>query len=283
MLERFGQSLRIGLAREGAGIVRVSGLRRPGLEIVGEQAWRSGGEEGGFDGMGRQLAELLRECQNGCRFARIVLDDRWVRSWMVVPPKNAARRADLEAAACARFQMLYGESPAGWRLTGDWKAGQAFLACAIPLPLLEMLQQVSRERGLRLLEVAPHFVVAWNRWQVVMARDDAWLGVMHLGRLTLMAADRGCIIGVRELTLSGDSGQHQEAFLGLVEREALRLNLALPAEIAVSGHMPSHWVSRTTGRLKFRRLEPAAPAGSGHQLEGMWLAVAGGGNEQRAH
>lgn len=254
MRKRFGGTLRIGLSKTSATVVHTSGWWRTRGEVLADIAE----EECALpEAAAARLGALLKDCPR--LPARIVLCDNWVRRWMVTPPQNTSSLADCQAAAMARFQALFGEPLSGWHLAADWDARQPFLACATPRPLLAALQQVASERGLVLLEVAPQFVVAWNRWRADLLAG-AWFGVLHQRTLTFAALGQNGPEAVREVVLPEEALHDQHCVPEILAREALRLNLPMPPEIRLCGQIPAHWAMQKTGNLTFVRLDRDSPA-----------------------
>lgn len=284
MRNRSGNVLRIGLSKTGATVVRTSGWLQTQSEVLAE--WDGSQEEcTSPEIVINKLGVLLKDVDCSDMPVRIVLSDTWVRRWMVAPPQNAASLADCQAAAMARFQTLFGEQVSGWHLAADWDARQPFLACAIPRSLLAALQQVASEHKLVLLEIAPQFVVAWNRWRKHL-QAGTWFGVMHHQVLTLAVIGQNGLEAIRDVTLPGEAIEDQHRVPEILAREALRLNVPMPLEIRLCGQIPAHWVMQQTGNVAFVRMDknhPAnvaqsagAPTSSGvTQSPGVFLAFTG--------
>ncbi|MEC4590281.1 MULTISPECIES: hypothetical protein [Nitrospirillum] len=117
----------------------------------------------------------------------VTLGDDLVRLFMVAPPGNARGLGDIRAVAALRFQRLYGEDIAAWRLTFDAAVDQPFLACAMPQALHTALLDLARTHRLALTAVTPRFVTAWNAEHRRL--DGAWLGVAQAGAIITL----GCV------------------------------------------------------------------------------------------
>lgn len=253
MRNRFGSVLRIGLSKTGATVVHTSGWLQTHSEVLAE--WAGSEEEGTSPEVAvTKLGALLKDADCSRLPARIVLSDTWVRRWMVTPPQNASSLADCRAAAMARFQALFGEPMSDWHLEADWESRQPFLACATPRSLLAALQQVARERRLVLLEVAPQFVVAWNRWRTDLSAGT-WFGVLHQKVLTFAVLGQNGLETTRDVALPDEVLLDQHRVLETLAREALRLNVPMPPEIRLCGQIPAHWVMQKIGNLTFVRLD----------------------------
>ncbi|MBR8279078.1 hypothetical protein [Burkholderia vietnamiensis] len=118
--------------------------------------------------------------------ADIVISDAYARFWIVVPPKNASTRRDLRLCTLLRFEELFGDSPVNWSLQAVWHATKPFLACAIPLPLLNAIRTGMSSHRLSVQRCVPHFVAEWNRHCRSFQQGEKWFAVS--GDSTLTAA-----------------------------------------------------------------------------------------------
>jgi hypothetical protein len=233
MRKGFGQSLRIGVSPHGLALCTA---RRGAFAVVAEHSF--GGVTPGFEGIAAGVRELLAGA--GCAGwpATIILADELARLWQVVPPPASARMGDLEAAAALRFQTLYGEPAANWKIAAGWDAGRPFLAAAMPRQLLALLEELAREQRVDLVEIVPQFVAGWNRWCGAL-KPGAWYGLAQDRVLTLGAVENNVVVAVR--TTSIPDAATAQWLDEHVAREALRLNLPVPERIAVSGQAPHAW------------------------------------------
>lgn len=268
MRRRFGQILRIGVSRQGLALVKASRWSRAAPEVLGEMSF--GADAPGYEGIAAGVRQLLSEAGCARWNASVVLADDLARMWQVAPPPASARLADLEAAAALRFQALYGDSPANWKLAADWDVAAPFLAAAMPRQLLALLEQAAREQQVRLVEITPQFIAGWNQWRKAL-RPGAWYGLVQQGVLTLGVTSGGTVSAVRAIALPDGAtldwlGQH-------VTREALRLNTPAPERIAVSGQAPLAWNS-SAGSLACMLL---APGQGSSRSDAVQLAMTGSG------
>ena len=253
MRKRFGSVVHIGLSKTGATVILTSGWWQTHSEVLAE--WSGSDEECALPEIViNRLGALLQNLDCTHLPARIVLSDSWVRRWMVVPPHNATSLADCQAAANVRFQALFGEAMSGWHLSADWNARQPFLTCAIPRSLLTALQQVTSEHKLVLLEVAPQFVVAWNRWRKDI-QEGIWFGVLHHTTLTLAVVGRNGLAATHDVILPDAAMHDQHRVPEILARAALRLNVPMPPEIRLCGQIPVHWMMQKIGNLSFVSLD----------------------------
>lgn len=256
MRKRFGQALRVGVAPQGLALVKTSRWNGAPLEVLAEHRF-DGAAQPGFEAIGAALRQLLQEAKCAGWPLTIVLADELARVWQVTPPQDSARLADLEAAAALRFQSLYGEAASNWQIAAGWDAGKPFLAAAMPRHLLSLLQHAGAEQQLALIEIVPQFIAGWNRWCGAL-KPDAWYGLVQQGILTLGAVDGGSVRAVRACALPDGAslewlGQH-------VAREALRLNLAAPARLQLSGAAPAAWNNSSGGAFACSLLVPGQGA-----------------------
>lgn len=235
MRRRFGQGLRIGVSSAGIALVKTSRWGSDPVTVVAEHALPQGA-------LAQHVAVGLRAALADGAWSRwpasVVVADDLARMWQVTPPAGAARMADLEAAAALRFQQLYGEPASGWQIAGGWDPSQAFTAAALPRALHDALSIVAAEHKLALVEVVPQFIAGWNRWCGLVA-PDAWYGLVHDGVLTFGVPDGAGLGPVRAAQVPpGADASWLDAHAA---REALRLGVAAPARLQLSGQVPESW------------------------------------------
>ncbi len=268
---RRGQLL-LGVGRDGLAVLR-SGTAQAAPLLLGVQALPTPNSDD--SAIGPALSTLFDTLAAGRDLAgmavQVVLDGHWTRHWIVEPPANARSLADCRSAAAARFDMLYDAPLDGWHWTGDWHATAPALCCALPKTLLLMLQQACAAHRLVLHSVAPHFAVVWNRWHTQLT-DKAWLVLLHQSVVTLGLVDGGRLQALRRfgpLEANADSGSWLHA---LVQREALRSQLALPDKLLLCDDLGLAWQTGEYGGCAC--LRPLAPGA------GMVLAAGGTGDGQ---
>lgn len=239
-----GQSLRLGLGHDSLALVRVGRVFGRGATVLAEARLADAGDP---QALRQGLRALLAEAQVAGWPLSVVLADELVRMWQVAPPPNAARPADLEAAASMRYQALFGTPPGGWKIAADWQATRPFLAAALPLMLIEGLEEAARETRCHLVEIVPQFVAAMNAWRR-QHRPGAWFGLVHGQVLTLAAYDGRALAALRTAVVP--PGADREWLESHVAREALRVGVGRPERVQVCGPAPRNWASHE-GRLKF--------------------------------
>ncbi|MES2260831.1 MAG: hypothetical protein V4724_20115 [Pseudomonadota bacterium] len=237
MRRGMGQALRIGVSASALGLLRTSRWRSPAVTPLAEQAVTE--QDGPLQhAIGLALRELLAGQDVAGWPVTFVLADELTRLWQVTPPQQAARLADIEAAAALRFQHLYGESTAAWQLSAGWDARAPFFAAAVPRALLAVLEQGAAEHRLAVVEVLPHFVTSWNRWQRAL-KPGAWFGQLHDGLLSVGIVDDKRLHAVRALPVP--HGADAYWLTQTLNREALLAGCQAPALLQLCGQAPASW------------------------------------------
>lgn len=207
---------KIGLEIGGQAIVlRRAGARQPLAAAAGD-----------WPAMAAELAQLLpARARLSVRVA-----DCWVRYCLLEPPAGSASLRDCRLLLDARFEALYGHSPADWLLQADWQAGRPMLACAIPRSLRQAftgLSLVSLER------LVPALLEDWNHHCRALPETGVWCGTGD-GMLNLLYWEQGSLRLVRQ-----QRGGDANALLAL---ELARLGAAMPQARFCSGDaMPEGW------------------------------------------
>jgi hypothetical protein len=264
MRKSFGQSLRIGVSKDAVVLVKTGRFGGARAEVLAELDVKGPG----FDAIGGAMRQLLADAGCAKWNAGVVLSDELARIWQVTPPAGAARLADLEGAAAVRFQSLYGEPASNWKLAGGWDAAKPFIACALPRQLLAMLGAVAAEQQVTLVEIVPQFVAGWNQWRDQL-KPGAWYGLLQHNVLTLGAIEAGQLRAVR--AAATPEGANLEWLGRHVAREALRLNLAAPERLQLSGPAPAAW-NNSSGAFACALLSPQTGKSMSHAAQ---LALTG--------
>jgi hypothetical protein len=237
MRRRLGQGLRVGVSGAGLALLKTSRWFGAPATLLAEQRFADAVVPDAA-AMGDALGELLAAAGGARGPLRIVLADDLVRIWRVTPAPGSARLADLEAAAAVRFHALYGEPLTEWVVTAGWDAGAPFLAAAMPRALRAALEQAAAAQRVPVIEIVPQFIAGWNRWRGALA-PGAWYGQLHDGVLTLGVTADARLCALRSVVVPADAGR--DWLVAHVAREALRLDVAPPAQLQLSGPVPAHW------------------------------------------
>jgi hypothetical protein len=268
MRRRFGQELRLGVARGGVALVKTSRWGSVPATVLAEAVLDTGMAAADAAAALAQAVNVVLDmgAHDGWPLT-IVLADELVRLWQVTPPQHATRLADLQAAAAMRFQGLYGEPAAGWELSAGWDAVHPFLAAALPRALHGALHQGAAGHAMKVVEIVPQFVAVQNRWCGAL-RPGAWFGVVHDDVLTVGAVEGDAITAVRACSVpAGADGLWLAEHLA---REALRMNLPAPERAQLWGSVPSEWLE--SGAIACTQL--GAPEQSGWSAQAR-LAASG--------
>ena len=261
MLDWFTDRLHIGLSRQGIAVLHAKGGRRPSTTVLVDHAFTidaTASPEQWID----EIRQILENTQCPRLPTSVVLSNDWARFWTVTPPVNAVRLSDCQAAAQLRFQALYDAPLTGWQMAADWQIDAPFLACAVPDTLLSPLQQVASAYRLRLIEVAPQFIVGWNRWRRAL-QAGAWFGVTQDDTITFAAINNGQLCTMRSITRQLRDRERQSWLQEQLTREALRLHIPAPSAIQLCGHRSTSWSSSASDDLTVRWLG-TQPVHSGH-------------------
>lgn len=200
------------------------------------------------------LRRLFKEAQCTAKPLMVAMADKWVRMFMVTPPRNTASLEDCRAAMSMRFAQLYGDNISNWALQADWQANRPFLVCAMPAWVLDVIKAVADEYRLTLLSIVPQFVIAWNRWHPDLNHND-WFGIGHDGCLSFAAIDQNTLHSVRTIPIDAAAWQDPQWLAAHLEREALRMNLPPPSRIRLCGAIPSRIFTHCAPPLECIRLE----------------------------
>jgi len=272
MRRKLGQSLCIGIEPGAVSLLSVSRWSKAAPEVLAEQSFASGSGAVALESLGVALRELLSAQDVGGWPVSFVLADELTRLWQVNPPAQAARVADLEAAAMLRFHALFGETPAAWDVTADWDADQPFFAAAMPRALKALLEKVAAERRLAVTCIVPHFISVWNRWHKSL-KPNAWFGVMHGSVMMLAAIEERKLRAVR--TVPVPHGADHYWLTQMAQREALLFDMQTPQLIQLAGAVPAALAKPATQDGHVTTMQLGAGQGEGLSNASL-LACAGG-------
>jgi len=196
-----------------------------------------------------QIARVILENNlTGCA-TTLVISDELVRQWVVEPPQNVESLDDLKAAVSARFQALYGDSPAAWQIEADWKTDSPFLASAISKNLAVALDGLAKKCQLQWRQIAPHSVMLFNRWRNILP-PNTWMVTFENGRLSLTVTnDQRLVSAYRHIPCEADEISTEQNFIKLLNREALRMNLPSPKQVYFPRVLNEfNWLKQTTDK-----------------------------------
>lgn len=237
-LKHLQQVVHIGISRTDITVVQSSGIWKKTSQLLRQQSLY----DNAFTDhavLADQLRSLLSELN--CQYSSIciTLDDAFSRMWMVTPPQNATRLSDCEAAAAQRFYALFGGSASDWEIAANWDSQNSFLACALPRSLIVQIKNVADEFQMTIFNIAPHFVVAWNRWRHEI-KDGSWFGVVQHDVITLATVAGGRLTTVRAVSL--DEASRTRAWIDQhIQREGMLHQLQTPKRLCLTGQLPQSW------------------------------------------
>lgn len=247
MRKRFSR-LHIGLSHSGLAVAETHGWLRSQMRQIADITLPSDGTALSTQ-LNLALGSALAKEHGAFRAATFVLADDLVRLFIVNPPNNAARLQDCISAVHMRFQTLYGETSANWRIDADYHATLPFLACAVPNDLLDAINVATSQQSLTLVTVVPQFIACWNTW-CDQLDDSAWLCIVNYNTLTLGAMQGQQITKVRSVPLPSAARDDKIWLADQVSKEAMRWNVPAPQGVHLYGDFPEHWINAAESRWK---------------------------------
>lgn len=204
------RELRIGIAPER---IFVSGAKSIDLP-AGDGGW------------GAALAALPEVLKGRSGIASVVLADQFVR-YALLPHNETLKSAeDWLALARHRFSVLHGPRADEWEVKIAATAPYgARLACALDKSLVQALAEVFVKSNLRLANVQPFLIAAFNRLRRRVGNGSCWIVVEEPGRLTLALIQRGAWVAIRARR---SDGLWRKVLGEILERESAFLGLSQP-------------------------------------------------------
>ena len=157
----------------------------------------------------------------------VILSNHFVR-YLLLPWKPEIVTDDEEVAfATARFSQVYGASTLDSAVrVSTAPAGSQHVASAIERPLLQMLDELLADFGLRADSIQPHLMSAVNAWGGRRLRDG-WIALAEPGLLLLGLRQNGAWISLRSRPL-----EPAAPLATIIEQERRLLGLdAAPGEV----------------------------------------------------
>lgn len=124
--------------------------------------------------------------------AMVVLSNHFVRYALVPWSDQVINNDDEQAFIRHSFLQTYGDDARHWALRiSPGGYGETRVASAIDQGLLDGLERIARERGLRLVSLQPYLMTEFNRWRKQMQSSAVWFAVAEPGRLCLSLLRQG--------------------------------------------------------------------------------------------
>ena len=230
MLNFSSPHICVGITPSSIAISKTTGIFRHSNHGVAENTLRHE-QRGVFMHLCTQLSVVIKENGLNNAIAKIVLSDSLARLWMVEPPINASSMSDLQAATAARFQTLYGETPSQWLIQADYQPDRPFLAVAMPNAWLEALLMVKRDFNMKIIEIAPQSVIAYNRWCHLL-QPGSWLVNHQEGKISISVVDGdNHIIGYRHVQCRLQDIAGESSLTHFFRQQALLMSIPMPSNI----------------------------------------------------
>ncbi|MFZ6748829.1 hypothetical protein [Undibacterium sp. Ren11W] len=269
MFKRFGQSLRIGIARDSITVLRISKWHEPAVTVLFEQKFVAL-DNHTPDQLRLRLEQSMQGIAANNLPTTIVLADDLVRLWQVTPPLGSTRIADIQAAAAMRFFSLFGETMDDWQMSADWQVRRSFFSAAIPHTILKVLTQLAHEHQLALVEIAPQFVLAWNRWSAKI-KPGAWFASINDQVLSVALIEGSNICAVHSILVPTEA--NHDWLQAHLTRLGLLLNVTVPTQLQICGQFKQSW-EQETALLNCSRLVQSSQEIPGYTA-GIELALTG--------
>jgi hypothetical protein len=190
------------------------------------------GDTGLPDELSRSVVALLdRAKASRWGVAKFVVGDSLARHFIVVPPRNASRLADLRALAAVRFANLFGEEAERWTIVAHWDATHPFLCAAVPTCVLEQLKAASKSVRCQIADTTTRLVHDLDELRRRIADPEAWLlcPATEGPRSHLLVCAHGRPSRLTSALLAPDADDMMA--WRTVEHAALRWQLDAPAQV----------------------------------------------------
>lgn len=236
----MGARLCLGISKNGMALLQTSGVWRKSISVLSEQEFA--GDAPPFLDKLRTTCRTLFSANNCAgKPLTIILADDLVRLFFTTPPSNATSMQDCQAAANARFQVLFGEASEAWQIKADWDAQFPFLTCAISHAVFNSIQQAAIDSDMTILSITSQFLSAWNTWCRHLP-PNSWFGVVRNQCLTIGIIEQDRLLAVREIEIPLN-GNNPQWINEHIQREALRFHIPAPQELKMCGNWNNYWIS----------------------------------------
>lgn len=191
-----------------------------GLDAQG-MAWQCGDGPPAIADRSAEVSAFARQLAPKTRVAVIVTEDVAVH-WVQMPPTGVQSLKELRRIAAARCAHLFGGSPAGWWVAGDWRATRGFVCAGLPLDRVGPLRRALSDAGAQ---------TTWHTtWGLLCSAQaggfpaDGWSAVRSAGRVVVWCCHRGQVVALDVLNLGeqADATQASDAVAHHLRLEAMR-------------------------------------------------------------
>lgn len=189
--------------------------------------------------LSRAIASCLEQLPQKTVALEIVFDDCHARFWQVTPPLHAARFSDLKAAARMRFDTLFGLPGNEWTIEAAWNAKNEFLACALPVKLIDSVQQALQSSPIKVKSHGfyPCFIQQWNQHAHLFGKKAGAFAVLGDASLTLALISETSIQSIRVVSIDHGDPQGMEALDKAIHSLSLQLGTEPPQEVFLAGRL----------------------------------------------
>lgn len=180
-----------------------------------------------WPGLGAQLSAVARGA------VTVTVADEIARYVVLTLPAALESLGDARLWLAMRFEQIYGESPADWRIEADWHPGRPVLVCALPNVLLQGLQPLGVQ------SIAPAFLRIWNRYCHRLPATGLWC-LFDAGMLRIAYWQDGDFVLYRQLRMNEPLAA--AALRAVLEQEFARIDAQPPQHCFWSGAaVPQGW------------------------------------------
>lgn len=181
-------------------------------------------------------ASVLRQQVGPHAHVDVICADDVAVHWLQASPPGVQSLGELRQVAAARCAHLFGGSPTGWWVTGDWSATRPFVCAGLPMERVEPLR-----RALTDAAASARWHTAWGLLCSAQARSipaEGWSAVRNAARVLLWHCRQGQVTALHAINLGPQTGaaQADDAVAQLLRIEALRDPALAPGQV--------HWVQR---------------------------------------
>lgn len=199
-------------------IVRLAGIFRPSVTEAGEYPFQL--DPNNPSVLETALTEALSTDRWKKTRAHLVLDDRLVRYFISERAEGAKNPDELEQAARAQFEEIFGDDATDW----DFRINlvpfaDSYLACACNRQLLVSVNKAFASASITLATIQPFAIAEFNQRQSKLEAGSSWVAVANGCTIWLARFFNGVPTAVRTHSLQGELDSDLPV---LLERERLR-------------------------------------------------------------